>query len=122
RFAQVLAVRLREGGGRDPVISIFDPTARGGALDDALRNPQPTRPVILLWDEIETAINHAEDDKEIRGDAVSLARNRPSLLHCLDRLEQTRHIVLVATTNQRPADLEPAYVREGRLTEHVCIS
>jgi len=121
RFAQVLALRLRERGGRDPVISIFDPTARGGALDDTLRNPQPTRPVILLWDEIETAIAHAEGNMEIRGDAVSLARNRPSLLHCLDRLEQTRHIVLVATTNRDPAELEPAYVRNGRLTRHIHI-
>ena len=122
RFAEVLAVQLRAESRCEPVISILDLTARGATLEDALRNPQPTRPVILLIDEIETAIAQAERNVETRGDAVSLARNRPALLRILDRLEKTWFIVVVATTNANPADLEEAYVRKGRFDRCVEVS
>ena len=85
-------------------------------------NPQPTRPVILLIDEIETAISAAERNSEIRSDSVSLARNRPALLHVLDRLGMTCYVIVLATTNRRPDELEAAYIREGRFDRHVEVS
>jgi hypothetical protein len=123
RLAELVAVELRARYTVEPVVvKNFDPTARGQLLDDILACPTQGEPVIVVLDEYDAVIAHAEGKLDGDAEGSSLAKNRSSMLSCLDRLGVMAHVIVIATTNVSEENLETAYVRRGRLDLHFVLA
>lgn len=101
------------------VVKNLDLTARGLLLEDAYDSPTPTSPVILMLDEFDATVAHAERDQSGDGarEGTALADTPTSLLAVLDRLNRQSHLIVIATSNMGLDPLRkkyPRYVRDGR--------
>lgn len=74
---------------------------------------QRGRPLLLLLDEFDTAVDQAQQ-ADHKGDRSSLADDPASLLGFLDRLADLDNLYVVATTNRPREEFPPQYVRRGR--------
>jgi hypothetical protein len=113
----------------DPtVIKHVDLTSKGLCLDDIITNvPTPINPIILLLDEYDTAINYAIGERKNQTDFSCMAESKPSLLNLLDRLSETKFIVLIATMNESVDALMKnkttlPFLRKGRFDHHLSVN
>jgi hypothetical protein len=110
-----LATEMRKQMGVDPVVvKQLDLTTAGVSVSEVIGQPTASQPIVLVFDEFDATIVHAEGEGDKKGDCRSIAANRGSLLGFLDRLGASRHVIVIATTNRKIIDLDTAYVRPGR--------
>lgn len=122
-LGEFLAVRLK-GMGREPVVvKNLDLTAKGLLLEDVFATPTPGFPVILMLDEFDATVAHAEGGKDGDKEGRSLAATPTSLLTVLDLLNRMDNLVVIATTNRTAEEVRSGvfqrYTRRGRLDLHV---
>jgi hypothetical protein len=120
RVAELIAVELKTKLSVEPiVIKNFDLTAKGCTIDDVIQFPTYNEPAIVVLDELDAFIKHAEARSDGAGEGSSIAKNRSSLLSCLDRLNLSEFVILIASSNQIDIRVEhPAYTRTGRFDIH----
>lgn len=101
-----------------PYVHIFNPTDRGLTASDVLGNPTADEPIILLINEWDAVIKHAESGTEAKGEGMSIAHNKTTLLNFLDRCVRAKHVIVVASMNSEPGTFDQAYFRRPRF-DHV---
>lgn len=122
-LGELLAVAIKTEMRLIPeVVKNLDLTSKGLLLEDAFDTPTSSSPVILMLDEVDATIDHAERAETKEGDkreGASLADTPTSLLAVLDRLNRTPHLVVIATTNKALTAMTAGgyarYTRKGRL-------
>lgn len=117
--ARFLAAGLKKDGVSPLVVCGFSFKTAGSHLQEYIGVPTPEQPIILLVNEFDKAVAHAEEGKEDGSHASSLAHDRTSLLDTLDWLAEVDNLIYVVTTNKDPeyfADPLDAYIRPGRFT------
>lgn len=119
KLAMILANMMREMLGVRPVVVYgASLTTPGAHVRTYAGQPKLGRPVLLVLNEIDIAILHAEKEKEDGERATSLAKDPARLHDALDMLNEIKHLVVLATTNKSLNFFEgklAAYVRVGRL-------
>jgi SpoVK/Ycf46/Vps4 family AAA+-type ATPase len=107
------------------VVKNMDLTLKGLLLEDVFATPTLGSPVVLMLDEFDTTIEHAESEKSGKGEGTSLAETPTSLLSLLDRLNRTPYLVVIATSNRTVAEMTAStsiygrYTRAGRIDIHI---
>lgn len=81
-----------------PIVNVIDLTTRGMSPNDTFDSTSSAQPAIILMDEYDRAISHAEDGKN-KSDGKSIAENKSSLCEYLDRIARVNHVIVIATTN-----------------------
>lgn len=100
----------------DPQTVICDPTKKGLSLGNIIQGHCKESPMIILFNEYDAIVRHAESQKETKSDGTCLADTRTSFLNVLDQLEKTLHVILIATMNGEPErDVPFVYRRPGRM-------
>ena len=98
-----IAKAIKEELKRDPVlVRNVDLTAKGAVFDDFTDIRIAHTPSVLVVNEYDVAVRTADglvERKGDKGETSSLADNKASLTNLLDRMERTRFLVLLATTN-----------------------
>ncbi len=125
-LGELLAVSLKEGLSiQTEVVKNMDLTLKGLLLEDVFATPTLGSPVVLMLDEFDATIEHAEStnsDTE-KGEGTSLAATPTSLLSLLDRLNRTPYLIVIATSNRTVEEMTTGvygrYTREGRIDVHV---
>jgi hypothetical protein len=97
-----------------PITVEADITKKGLSLSDLCMNPPKERPAILLFNELDSMVEHAESERDAKSDGMSLAGTKQSLLNTLDRINRFRNVVLIATMNAEPEKIPLVYRRPGR--------
>lgn len=100
--------------GYDPVTVVANPTNRGLSISDIVFPPPEGKVTIVLFNEFDKVIEHAESSVEKSSEGISIASNKTSLLNALDRINAMKGVILIATMNGNPNTLPPAYTRRGR--------
>jgi hypothetical protein len=125
-LGELLAVEMKTTLKVSPeVVKNMDLTAKGQLLDDAFGTPTELTPVILMLDEFDATVDSAESrgDQNKQREGASLAETPTALLTLLDRLGNTRHLIVIATSNKPLSEMEAGtyarYTRKGRLDCHV---
>ncbi len=102
------------------LIQGVDFRSKGIGLDDLIYNLSDSHPSILVVDEFDEAIEHAESKETLRTESRAIADTASGLLSTLDRISETTNLIVIATTN-KPLDvfLDPngcyaRYIRDGR--------
>lgn len=117
-LGEFVAERCRSKGDDAKLIYGFDLTSAGLAIDDYIKDASADSPVIMVLDEIDTAIDYATDTtRNNKGSVTAHAENITRLHVLLDRLNRHRGLILIATTNRTLAEFKessPAFIREGR--------
>ena len=120
-----LAAALAAPGVAPLVVRGFDPTAPGLTLEFAVDTPSASRPIILMIDEFDNAVEFAERTAAGGGagreQTRALAETPPALTSMLDRLGEMKHVIVIATSNKKLAELADKYgryIRRGRLDIH----
>lgn len=107
------------------VVKNFDLTLKGLILEDVYDTPDIGSPVILVLDEFDSTIDHAEkaDKNDGKSEGTSLAETPTSLLSLLDRLHRTPHLIVIATSNrtvtEMTAGIYARYTRAGRIDTYL---
>lgn len=100
------------------VVFGYDLTAPGISLGEMWKLcPSRDSPVILVLDEIDTALKFADENKETKDAYRCLAQNKTALNTLFDRFERTRYLIVVGTSNVPFQDLWSKYrsgIRKGR--------
>jgi len=112
-LSDLFACALKAIGADPIVVKSFDPTAGMLTIDPIIEIPTSQSPVILLIDEYPNVIKASEEtnkDNKKQG----LTNSRGSWLSLMDRLAEMPYLIVIATGNVKLAELDPAYVREGR--------
>jgi len=122
-LGELLAVALKASGAQPEVVKNLDLTLRGVVLEDVYDMPVSTAPVILMLDEFDATIDHAERNEVSKAEATSLAETPAALLGILDRLNRTPHTVVIASTNRTLGEMKAGkyarYIRAGRFDIHL---
>lgn len=99
-----------------PQTIVCDPTKKGLSMGNVIQGNCKECPVIVLFNEYDTIVRHAESQKEGKSDGTSPADTRTSFLNVLDQLEKTLYVILIATMNGEPErDVPFVYRRPGRM-------
>jgi len=98
----------------EPITVEADITKRGLCLSDLCVNPLKERPIILLLNELDSIILHAENETDANSDGMSLAGTKTSLLNTLDQINRFPNVILIATMNANPDVIPLVYRRPGR--------
>lgn len=115
------------GPGVTPVlVTGVDFMTPGLSIKEAYYTPIATEPVIIVLNEFDCAIRHAERDpsKDSTGARESTCiSNTPTLmLNTLDYMASTPFLIIIATTNMRQSELVTGiyqrYTRAGRFDNH----
>jgi hypothetical protein len=123
QVARLAAVKIKAccPGTRPIVVEGFSLIMPGlGLFDHVLTlRSDPSVPIVLLIDEYDVAVEHAEVGDAPRGEYRCLAQNKTSLCQFLDDLADTPNIYTVFTTNKpldffRKNEVLRPYCREGR--------
>jgi hypothetical protein len=116
-LGELVALEIKKRKNTVPeVIKGFNLMAKGLLLNDAVDTPTYDRPVILMLDEFDEAVAHAEASQESdKSECSSLADNPTSLLSLLDHMNIIQHMIVIATTNKPFTDIPERYIRKGRL-------
>jgi hypothetical protein len=107
------------------VVKNIDLTSKGLLLEDVFATPTMCSPVVLVLDEFDSTIEHAEsiNSGTEKGEGTSLAATPTSLLALLDRLNRTPYLLVIATSNrtvqEMTAGIYGRYTREGRIDIHI---
>lgn len=127
-LGELLAAAIQLELKRSPeVVKNLNLATKGLILEDAFDRPTPNSPVILMLDEFDSAVDHAERASLKDGDkreGSSLAETPTDLLTALDRINLTEHLVVIATTNRTLEEMTDVraiyarYTRPGRLDLH----
>ena len=125
-LGEFIAMAMKTTQGSDPiVIKNCDFTTRGLVFEDIVRRPDANTPYILVIDEFDVAITHAERPASEASPAVASfchAENPSSLLSILDRINRVPYLIAVATTNKTLAEMTSGvcarYTRAGRFNLH----
>lgn len=73
-------------------------------------------PIILLFNEYDAIVKHAENQAVSKSDGMCIAETRTSFLDALDQLSNTRFVILIATMNgDALKDIPLVYRRPGRM-------
>jgi hypothetical protein len=120
--ARLLYMEFANRGERPFLVEGFNPCNPGLSLiKHVLRVVRYQRPLILLLDEIDTAMVFSR--KEISENAmVCHAKSKADLCDFFDLLNSVPGLITICTTNESIADLEnnyPEYCREGRISEKI---
>lgn len=122
---ELLAAALsRETRVAPEVVRGFDLAAPGLLPEDAFDTPTESSPVVLMLDELDAAIDHAESGPaERKGEGSALADTPTSLLGALDFLGKIPYLVVIATSNRSLPEMAAGpsyarYTRPGRLDHH----
>lgn len=94
-------------------VYFMDPTSKGFDLFRAII-PAIDDIVILMLDEYDAIVNHAEHELDGDGEGSSMAKSRSSWLCVMDRLAKTRFVIVIATTNVSLDSIDERYIRDGR--------
>lgn len=121
----LLVAKRLTGPGTEPVlVTGVDFETPGLSLGIAYYTPIVTSPVILMLNEFDNAIRHAErkDDKTSACATTCIANTPATILNTLDYIASTRYLILIATTNMKQSDLVTGiykrYTRAGRFDNH----
>jgi len=123
QVARLAAAKIRTfcPGTRPIVVEGFSLIMPGLGLFDHVLNlrSDPSVPIVLLIDEYDVAVKHAQLGEAPRGEYRCLAQNKTSLCQFLDDLADTPNVYTVATTNEsldffRKNEALRPYYREGR--------
>lgn len=113
--AFLLNKAMRRKYGVEPYTVVFDPTARGVMITDVVYIPPRIHPRIILWNEYDRIVAHAEQGASQKSEGFCIAQSRTTFLNILDRLNTMEHVIFIATMNVEPSALpDEAYTREGR--------
>jgi hypothetical protein len=125
-LGELLAVSLTEVLHlQTEVVKNLDLASRGLLLEDVFATPTLGSPVILMLDEFDSTIDHAERTErgDEKSEGTSLAATPTSLLALLDRLNRTPYLIVIATSNRTVEEMTTGmygrYTREGRIDAHV---
>lgn len=104
-----------------PQVLIFDPTLPGMKCGDVVGYASVLNPTIIMINEYDRVVKHAEESKSVKPMEAALMQNRTSATQTLDRLAMTEHVIVVFTTNE-PIDMIPsAYTRAPRAMIHYTV-
>lgn len=124
-LGELMAVAVKEALNISAeVVKNLDLTSRGLLLEDVFDTPTPSSPVVLMLDEFDSTVDHAEraDRGDGKSEGTSLADTPTSLLALLDRLNRTPHLIVVATSNRTEEEMTSGiyarYTRAGRIDTH----
>ena len=127
-LGELVAVALKELMHLEAVVvKNFDLTSKGLILEDVYDTPDIGSPVILMLDEFDSTIDHAEkaDKNDGKSEGSSLAETPTSLLSLLDRLHRTPHLIVIATTNRTVTEMTTGiyarYTRDKRIDARLTI-
>ena len=123
-LGKYLAVKMKTFGLQPIVVYNASLTTPGAHTRMYVGHPEEDQPVILVLNEYDSAVDHAEDGEEKGDRATSMARNRAHLHDTMDAFNDIEHLVVIATTNKDLSYFDggaddpnrSAYIREGRLS------
>jgi hypothetical protein len=113
-IGSLISSQLKEHGlSKKPTVFFMDCTAKGF---DIFSYIAPTRDTvcILMLDEYDLIVAHAEGQKDGESEGQSMAKSRSAWLGTMDRFAKTRYVIVVATTNVPIESIDSRYVRDGR--------
>lgn len=122
----LVAKRLIAPSIRPVLCTGVDFVTPGLSIRWAYHYPCAATPVILLLNELDSAIRHAErdPDKDSTGarETTCIANTPTVMLNTLDYIMSTPHLIVIATTNMKQSELVTGiyqrYTRAGRFDNH----
>ena len=110
-------------------VDTFNPTTPGDTLLNLISkvNPTPSRKVIIVLEEIDILLNMVHNKQIIsHKDVCTLVFDKGSWNSFLDIFDRKRirNVILIMTSNKDPSffdELDPSYIREGRVNHKIFI-
>lgn len=126
----IVAKRLIGPGVCPTLVTGVDFETPGLSIKSAYYKPIPTEPVILMLNEFDCSIRHAErapsQDSTGARETICIAHTPTIMLNTLDYIMSTPHLIVIATTNMKQSDLVTGiyqrYTRAGRFDNHYQVS